>query len=46
MNRMSTMSLTDKRNDLHLTSTGVGDAIREKAEFPPVNFKVEIIPDT
>ena len=40
MNRMSTVSLTDKRNDLHLTSSGVGHAIREKAVFPPLNFEV------
>ena len=37
---MSTVSLTDKRNDLHLTSSGVGHAIREKAVFPPLNFEV------
>lgn len=38
MERMSTLT-TETRNDLHLTSTGVGHAIRETAPFPPSNFK-------
>ena len=39
MKRMSTLS-SENRNDLHLTSTGVGHAARESRPFPPPSFKV------
>ena len=34
------MALLDERNDLHLTSTGVGHSYNEKLPFPPPGFKV------
>lgn len=40
--RMSTISPTEKRNDLHLTTTGVGHAFRPSIPFPPADFKVRL----
>ena len=42
MERMSTLT-TESRNDLHLTSTGVGHAVRETVQFPPPDFKVNYL---
>ena len=42
MERMSTLT-TESRNDLHLTSTGVGHAVRETVQFPPPDFKVSYL---
>lgn len=40
--RMSTISSSEKRNDLHLTTTGVGHAFQSPISFPPEDFKVRL----
>ncbi len=37
MERMSTVTTTETRNDLHLTSTGVSHAIRDTVQSPQFN---------
>ena len=37
------MALLSERNDLHLTSTGVGHSYNESLPFPPPGFQVGII---
>ena len=38
--RMSTISPSEKRNDLHLTTTGIGYAYKPSVPFPSNEFKV------
>lgn len=37
------MTICQERNDLHLTSTGVGHQFKEPLSFPPINFQRSVV---